>query len=506
MKNLIVYPFVLTVFILLFSCRKDFSTIPSTSSNLIFSTDTVFLDTVFSNISTSTYTLKVYNNSSDDIHIPSISLLRANSFYRLNVDGLPGTRFKNVPLRAKDSLFIFIEGTINYSSTDPLYVDAIIFDSGDKSENVDLITLVQDAHFIYVNNQTDLKSVKPYFKPESDSLKIHYLTNAEILFCNDTSDEKSIVFYGYCGVEANKTLTIAANKRLYFHKNSALVIEKDARLIVNGTLDEKVLIEGDRLEPAFSETPGQWDAIWLRAGSKSNEINYLNSRNSTFGIICDSVSSDNSTPTLTLKNTELYNNSEVGLLANQSHIIAENVVIGNSRTASFKVINGGTYDFNHSTLANYWSESIRRGNTIQISNINSNEELESQVLNLTANFTNTIIDGNNSKEIYFEKNKNDTFDFLFQNCLIKYDGTSEDPLYDFTDTDNYLDIEENTTADYLDTSLNKFEIGADSELIDKADDTNAARTPIDIIGEDRTLAPDIGAYQNIIFPEEEAKE
>jgi hypothetical protein len=503
MKNLITYSLLITIFLVSFSCRKDFSTIPSTG-NLTFSTDTVFLDTVFSTISTSTYGLKVYNNSSKDIHIPSISLGRQDSYYRLNVDGLPGTSFENVPLRAKDSLYIFIEGTLNYASQNPLYIDSITFDAGDKLQNVKLVTLVQDAHFIYVNNETDTDTIAPYFISEATSRKIHYLTDEEIAIFNDAANEKSIVFYGYCGVSANKTLTIAANKKLHFHKNSALVIEKDARLIVNGTFLEKVLIEGDRMETEFSETPGQWDAIWLRAGSKSNHINYLNSRNSSYGIVCDSISSDGSTPTLTIKNTELYNNSEIGFLANQSNIIGENVVIGNSRNASLAIINGGTYDFNHTTLANYWSESIRRGSTLQITN--TNEELENPVFNLTSKFTNTIINGNSRQEIYLKKNETDTFDFIFQNCFIKYDGTSEDPLYDFTDTNHYIEILTEAKADYLDTSLNKFEIGAESELIGKADITESAKTPLDIIETDRTVAPDIGAYQHITFPEEEEEE
>ena len=56
---------------------------------LSFSKDTVYLDTVFTNIGSSTYNLKVYNNSSKNILIPEIKLSKGeNSFYRLNVDGI----------------------------------------------------------------------------------------------------------------------------------------------------------------------------------------------------------------------------------------------------------------------------------------------------------------------------------------------------------------------------------------------------------------------------------
>ena len=83
---------------------------------LTFSKDTVYLDTVFTNIGSSTYNLKVYNNSSKNILIPEIKLSNGeNSFYRLNVDGIynqdndQGKSFENIELLANDSLYIFIE-------------------------------------------------------------------------------------------------------------------------------------------------------------------------------------------------------------------------------------------------------------------------------------------------------------------------------------------------------------------------------------------------------------
>ena len=109
-----VYGLVLMATVLLWSsCRNDFDSVPSTG-NLEFSRDTVYLDTVFSNIGSSTYTLKVYNLSNDDINIPSVRLGQGeNSNYRLNVDGIPGKVFDNVRIFAKDSIFIFIETTVD---------------------------------------------------------------------------------------------------------------------------------------------------------------------------------------------------------------------------------------------------------------------------------------------------------------------------------------------------------------------------------------------------------
>jgi len=133
------------------SCRKDFEYVPS-SGILEFSQDTVFLDTIFSNIGSSTYSLKVYNRSNEDVEIPTISLASGpSSSYRLNVDGSAGNSFTNIPLQANDSLFIFIETTVDITNNQPsfLYTDAIQFDSGTNQQEVQLVTLVKDAVFIF---------------------------------------------------------------------------------------------------------------------------------------------------------------------------------------------------------------------------------------------------------------------------------------------------------------------------------------------------------------------
>lgn len=159
MRNSIFFLFI--VFVLsLTSCRKDFD-FERSSGNLQFSKDTVYLDTVFTNIGSSTYTLKVYNRSNKDINIPTIQLGKGtNSKYRMMIDGMQGDVgaegkiFSNVELLAKDSLFIFIETTIDYSEfenpeAEYLYTDQIQFDAGTHFQKVELVTLVKDAVFLF---------------------------------------------------------------------------------------------------------------------------------------------------------------------------------------------------------------------------------------------------------------------------------------------------------------------------------------------------------------------
>lgn len=140
------------------SCRNDFD-FESATGSLRFSKDTVYLDTVFTNIGSSTYTLKVYNKSNKNISIPRVALGKGNaSKYRLMVDGVPGKTFENVELLAKDSMFIFIEVTadvIDANTTDFLYTDQILFGEGTRTQKVELVTLIQDAIFLYPQKFSD---------------------------------------------------------------------------------------------------------------------------------------------------------------------------------------------------------------------------------------------------------------------------------------------------------------------------------------------------------------
>ncbi|MFB0903643.1 MAG: hypothetical protein QMB11_04625 [Nonlabens sp.] len=93
MKYIVTALICFIILVLISSCRNDFEFTSSTGS-LKFSQDTIYLDTVFSTIGSSTRTFKVYNRSNDDIVIPRVALAQGtNSKYRISVDGVPGQVF-----------------------------------------------------------------------------------------------------------------------------------------------------------------------------------------------------------------------------------------------------------------------------------------------------------------------------------------------------------------------------------------------------------------------------
>ncbi|WP_218599608.1 hypothetical protein [Polaribacter sp. NJDZ03] len=501
-----IYLFLIIIVASLGSCRKDFDTTLS-SGKLEFSKDTIFLDTIFTNIGSATYNLKVYNRGQNAITIPEIKLENGtNSNYRLNVDGIPGKDFKNIDILAKDSIFIFVETTINASNViNPLYTDKILFDSGSSQQNVDLVTLVQDANFIYPGKDAvTMKIDSLTLNGEPTSLKGRFLTDTELTITNI----KPTVIYGFVAVPANKTLTIEAGAKIYFHDNSGLIVDDKATLKVNGTLTEKVVFEGDRLEHSFSETAGQWGTIWMRAGSKDNEINHTIIKNGTIGILVDSIGTP-STPTLKLQNTEIYNHSSYGILGREANITGNNVVIGAAGQVSLAATIGGTYNFTHSTFANYWNNSIRQlpavliNNFLTYTNETGQEIIETRNLH-AANFTNCIFDGNNNIEFILDKvDGGGIFNYTVSNSMIKFtdnnDAFKDNTELDFTNT-FYQDNIINGNAHFRNTQKSDFIIGEESNAINKAKATSFST---DILGVDRTTNPDIGAYQHITFDAEE---
>ena len=491
------------ILLLLFSsCRTDFDYTKSNGS-LEFSRDTVFLDTIFSGIGSSTYTLKVYNRSSTDISIPTIQLKNGeDSKYRLNVDGQAGQLFRDIPLFAQDSLYIFVETTANITDADAkefLHTDAIQFDKENHLQEVQLVTLIKDAIFLYparsLNGQRetivlDINEFGEEIRAEGFKLGLDQL--------NFTKD-KPYVIYGYAAVPEGKTLTIEAGTRVHFHKDSGILIKENASLHINGRLSEdrallenEVVFEGNRLEPNYADVPGQWGSIWISKGSINNKIDYLTIKNATVGIL---VHGDNhlEETTLTLNNSQIYNSANVNLWAKSAKIRSENLVLGAAGNISLYCNLGGDYSFIHATIANYWKYGFRAGAALQLDNTtlggNSASALE------RADFKNCIIYGSNPNELNLIKGENSTFNFYFENCLLKYRNNSENDLYNFGNSVNYHQMLLNLDPEFVSPSQNIFLIQENSSAVGAGNPVTAQSVPLDILGIVRTINPTLGAFE-----------
>lgn len=498
MRNSIFFLFI--VFILsLTSCREDFDFQPSTGS-LEFSKDTVYLDTVFTNIGSSTYRLKVYNRSNKDINIPNIKLGKSDSKYRMMIDGMQGIdgkSFNNVELLAKDSLFIFIETTIDYNEfagpeAQFLYTDQIQFDGGSNLQTVELVTLVKDAVFLYParDSEGNYETLPigdepvPGFFLEGDEL---HWTNA-----------KPYVIYGYAAVPPNQTLIVDAGARVHFHSDAALIASNGSAIKINGAqsftedLENEVIFEGDRLKQYFSDIPGQWSAIWLTQGSTSHDFTNLTIKNATVGILVSgNTGLNNPTADLTLKNVQIYNSANSGILAQTGYISGENVVINYAGSSALYCNYGGKYNFIHSTFNNNWSGTNKFA--LRIDNFIEGASPLTQAL-VDTKFENCIIYSTNQNGLALVR-EDDGIPFapIFTKCVIKLSTSSTvttNPLYAFM-SDAINITRENPR--FINANQNNLMLGEESSARNFGNNLGGS----DINFNTRTSTPDAGAYNYI---------
>lgn len=511
------FTFILLVGIvaLMTSCRKDFDTVPS-SGGLEFSKQTVYLDTIFTDISSSTYMLKVYNRSDDDISIPAVRLEKGDaSKYRIMVDGMTGNDgkgkyFPNVEILAKDSLFIFIETTVNIAETqtDFTYHDRILFDAGINQQTVDLVTLIQDAHFIFPNRDLDTKIKERLTlagSTEPSDFVGHTLTTPEELhWLND----KPYVVYGYAHVPAGQTLTIDAGAKVHFHDGAGIIVDQGATIKINGLpstydgegnilVDNEVRFEGDRLEPRFSETPGQWTTVMILS-QLNNEINHLTLKNSALGFYLPGDGPLNFHPKVKITNSQIYNSSNFGIYGTSADITGENVVINFAGQSCFAGLGGGTYSMTHCTFNNNWQ------NTEQVSvwldNYSVNEAQLKHAETLTTSFKNSIIYGSNRVQIYIDM-FDATFDQdAFKFCLFKFNDSGlaiqTNPDYEFIRNPNAANgNKKELDPKFLNIYRNQLQIPNDSPAAGAGSTLYPTTPNEDIYGQARGAgAPDLGAY------------
>lgn len=501
------------------SCRNDFE-FESKTGGLEFSKDTVYLDTVFTNIGSSTYTLKVYNRSNKNISIPSLRLKDGTaSKYRLMVDGMAGQVFENVEILAKDSMYIFVSVTAEVADANPtdfLYTDKILFgdETNPNHQKVELVTLIQDAYFIYPGRVQNPDETYTYDElnlgVDGDgnpiTIRGRFLEETHPVNGNELhwTNTKPYVVYGYAAVPSNKTLVVDAGARVHFHAESGLIVANNASIHVNGSsstteaLENEVIFEGDRLEPDFSEVPGQWGTIWLTQGSTNNQIKNLTIKNATVGMLVTG-NDGTPTPTLDLENTQIYNCTNVGILARTGNIEGRNVVINNCGQTAFAGSFGGSYEFVHCTFANYWPTPNQ--NAVLLDDYDG-----SAIYGLTkANFKNCIIHTSSNLGIVLKKTGS-TFNYHFDHSLIKFADFSNqftnNPLYAFTNAALYTNclIATNSTVnnpDFKDARNNELIIGEDSAAKGTADNTYS--TFNDILNNSRSGATDMGAYNWTTF-------
>lgn len=445
-------------------CRKD-TLSKDPNAMLEFSQDTIIFDTVFTTVGSVTKQLKFYNRTRDNLEVSSIYLAGGTaSPFRLNIDGIPGVEAENVLIESGDSLYIFVEVTLDANNlTNPLIIeDSIIFETNGNRQNVKLVAWGQDAYF-----------------------------HANEIVSGTWMNDKPHVIYGiagvgFPGVDSNLTLNIPAGTHIHVHANSLLYVYKST-LNVMGTEGNEVIFEGDRLESFYADKPGQWDGIWLIHSENSN-IAHAIIKNGSRGIWAYKTNPGSSNPALTVTNTESFNNGFSGIWADESFVIASNNLFADCGQYSGVFVNGGTYDFNHCTFANYYSFGDRTSPCFLMNNYyqipNTTTLVGFDILN--TKFENCIFYGSRDHEFAIDTLNTFTNDFSFSNCFIKSDETVT------TNSSYYQFTFKNVNPLFVNNSDGDFHLTAGSPAIDQANFNNPG---IDLDDNPRVGVGDIGCYE-----------
>ncbi|MDD2548905.1 MAG: hypothetical protein PHD00_02285 [Bacteroidales bacterium] len=468
----IIFPILIIIIAWLTSCYKE--TISSDPSiKLGFSSDTVMFDTVFTNVGSATRFLKIYNKSSKNVEIESIELAGGQtSPYRINIDGEPNPSAKNVFLKGNDSLFVFVEVTVNpTNSNSPLLItDSIIFNTNGNFQNVKLAAWGQDVHLLnnkIITTDTIFTADKPY------------------LIINDMF------------VAPNINLTINAGAALHFHNQAMLKVL--GTLTVNGEPDNPVTFSGDRLEEFYKDKAGQWGGIWLAAGSYNSFINWAEIKNAIYGVIADTIGKAN-TKTLTLHNSRIQNMSANALLARGAIVEAGNCLFANTADQTVSLIWGGDYNFYHCTIANYWGQYIsRKSPALLLWNyyIDHNNNVQPRDI-VNAYFGNCIIYGSRNDEVsiideYDGQPVNAQLNYTFENCIVRIEQA-----LDLTDETHF----KNTITENPKFKLpfeGNFELDTLSAAKDIGLKSISTLFPFDLNNVSRTSdnGPDLGSFERI---------
>jgi hypothetical protein len=424
------------------------------SLTLRFSNDTIFFDTIFTEIPSVSKRLRVYNDHGSAVNIATISLADPNTPYIITVNGIKGTAFEATRILAKDSILILLEANIgDRDSLSPYVVeDQLLFSTNGNNQEVSVLSWGQDANYL------------------KDS----------VLACNTTwKAGKPYVIFDHVLVDTLCTLNIDAGTRIFSHLGSKIFVKGSIK--VNGTADDRVLFINDRFDGDYSLFPGQWGGILFLEGSKNNEIRYADIRNAEVGIWLGTPDTDNLAD-LVLENCIIENMSESAVLAFTSDLEMTNCLLNNAGQFVFGALAGGNYTLQQNTIANYSFGFFKSQPTFVVTDqleLSDGSIIEGSI-DLVLN--NNIIWGIGADEIELHNDTGLDFNLMMTNNLLR--TTNEQ----FTGFGNIL----NEDPLFVDPELFDYQLDSLSPAINMGANLGIG---IDLLDKARSIPPDIGAYE-----------
>ncbi len=360
------YLSLLTTLLAIFTCsciEDGFTSSPSDQPD--FSVDTLRLGTVFTGEGTATNRFVVRNRHSKGLSISSISLSgEAADCFRLNVDGMSGRSFSDVEIRAKDSIYIFVEATF------PVHG---MIEEQLREATLDFVTNGVQRSVVLTASGLDVTNISTLIidSDESWSSAIPYRVLDSIV------------------VEEGATLSLEEGVRVMLHDGASMRVH--GNLKAKGTPDNPVIISGDRTgnvvgQISFDLMSRQWDGIYLTPGASAN-LDGVIIKNSCNGVVAEDAD-------IYLRNSVLRNSGTTDLLMVGGKVTAVGCEFSEAGE-HLVLLAGGTHTFNHCTFANNYLFASMRGAAVMLRHL-SPDKAEPDLTDTPytdADFSNCIIYG-----------------------------------------------------------------------------------------------------------------
>lgn len=466
-----------SLFFVLTSCR-EYTLSEDPSLRLKFSCDTLSFDTVFTAQGSATAQLMVYNPNANALSIERVELAQGTAFH-VNVDGEADlSRLTDLQINGGDSLFVFVRVHIDpLNGNNPLLVnDRIQFHlSNGQTQQVELEA--------YGQNVTRLGSKG--------------LTTVDSYVFTDT-----LPYIVFDTLQIEGPLTIQAGARIYMHQNACIIAKGDVD--AQGSLEQPILIRGDRLDRLFDSVPylyagGGWNGIYLLSDQACTyTFRYVDILSGNVGLFCSSTC-QGTLPTLTMDGCRIHNHTKYGLVL--YHVDAEVVNSEISNCASHCVYTqGGAHHFIHSTIASYFGyTNIRIQNTDKEDVAAVCIYAADSVMNTSTSFYNSIVTGYRTDEVSIKIDTTATqYAGAFVGNYLKTDTTIQalfpnNRYWQKTDT---TEVFVNDFYRYKEYIYYDFRPDSLSPVIGIGDSVAAIPYPTDRNGYSRAgLKPDAGCYQ-----------
>lgn len=470
---------------------------------LSFSTDTLAFDTVFSTIGSTTRQFMIYNRNNEPLNIESVMLASGEATgFRMNLDGRKGSLFNNVGILANDSMYVFVEVTVDPNGgNQPLLIqDSVLFTVNGVRQSVLLEAYGQDVHLC-----------KGGITIEKDSL---------------LAADRPYLIYDSLVIAPDASIQIEPGATFYMHDKANLIVH--GSMNASGSIEHPITFRGDRLDYILNDilpydrTPGQWGGIRFTAESFGNVWENVIVRNGTSGVMCDPSTPDR--PKIRIHNSQITNMGGDVFTAFNCDVTATNSEFSNAG-GSVLILSGGSYYLAHCTVANYMSLTQRGAASASPLDSKSLHLLHNTAVGeappypiLQAHFDNCLIDGSFSAGnplsatgeigiVASATNEEEDFDYRFNHCVLKAQSIESEHFIE-TLFINPQEPPYRMTGGEANKYIYDFRLNSVSAPgVGQADLEIAREYPMDRYGVNRLSNPNgptIGAYEFV--PEEDNEE